>query len=132
MLEQLEFSVCSLRKHRRAEWLHDLLYRDGLAGQLVFRRTFRCQRVLLLSPSQPSITQVIGSGSSIPDQSKGTHAHRLQVRVSDQQSDDRLSIRRCARGPVPAGDLEGGPKDLGPYEFRHVGGRQQIAVQVAA
>lgn len=94
MLEQLEFSVCSFGKHRGAEWLHYLLYRHGLPGQCVPRRTFRrllSARIpsLSLSLSLVSIAQIIGSGSSIPDEPKGTHAHWLQVRVSDQQSDDR-------------------------------------------
>lgn len=45
MLEQLQLSVGTLGEDRGAEGLHDLLDRDGLAGQLVPRRaggeTFR-------------------------------------------------------------------------------------------
>jgi hypothetical protein len=36
MLQQLQFSVCSLGQDRRAEGLHDLLDGYTLAGKLVF------------------------------------------------------------------------------------------------
>lgn len=39
VLEQLQLAVGALRKDRSAEWLHDLLDRHGLAGELVLRRT---------------------------------------------------------------------------------------------
>jgi hypothetical protein len=38
MLEQLQFSVGTLREDGGAEGLHDLLYGHGLAGKLVFGR----------------------------------------------------------------------------------------------
>lgn len=55
VLEQLEFSVCSLCKHRRQEGLHDFLHGDVLARQLV-----DCQA----------------------HKSKRTHAHRVEVGVA--------------------------------------------------
>ena len=39
VLEQLEFSVCALRKDRGAEGFHDLLDRHSLASELILRRT---------------------------------------------------------------------------------------------
>jgi hypothetical protein len=36
MLEQLQLSVCTLRQHRRAKGLHDLLDRNILTGELIF------------------------------------------------------------------------------------------------
>lgn len=38
MLQKFELAVSSLREHGRAERLHDLLNRDGLAGKLIFCR----------------------------------------------------------------------------------------------
>jgi len=38
VLEELELTVCSLRQDRSAEWLHDLLHGDGLAGELILGR----------------------------------------------------------------------------------------------
>lgn len=35
MLEQLQFTVCSLRQHGRAEGLHNLLDSDILVGELI-------------------------------------------------------------------------------------------------
>lgn len=39
MLQKLQFTVCSLRQHGRAERLHDLLDSHGLASELVLGRT---------------------------------------------------------------------------------------------
>ena len=41
MFQQFQLSVCSFRQDRRAEGLHDLLHRHGLAGKLVFCGTAR-------------------------------------------------------------------------------------------
>lgn len=38
MLEQLQLTVSTLGQDRSAEWLHDLLDRHRLIGQLVSRR----------------------------------------------------------------------------------------------
>lgn len=73
VLEQFQLTVGPLGQDGGAEGLHDLLDGNILAGELV-------------------------SGGT--NQTKGSHAHRLQVRVP-----------RC--------DLEGRPKDLGADEFSH-------------
>jgi len=39
VFEEFELAVCSLRKDRGTEWLHDLLDSHRLAGELVFGRT---------------------------------------------------------------------------------------------
>ena len=39
VLEQLQFSICSLRKYGSAERLHDFLHGHGLSSELVFCRT---------------------------------------------------------------------------------------------
>lgn len=70
------------------------------------------------------------TGRHIPDQPKGTHSNRLELRVPRNMDVSRMSSssklensqkqegrRHCA----PAGDLEGGAKDLGTHEFRHDG-----------
>ena len=48
VLKQLEFSVCALRKHRRAEGLHDLLDGHRLSGELVLGRAVPGIRTLFL------------------------------------------------------------------------------------
>lgn len=37
MLQELQFSVCALGQDRRAERLHDFLYRHGLPSELILR-----------------------------------------------------------------------------------------------
>ena len=63
----------------------------------------------------------------VPNQTKRSHAHRLEVRVSagiDMLifAPRRLSVcgqRGEGGGAVPGGDLERSSKDLGSYEFSH-------------
>lgn len=38
MFEELELAICPLTEDRCAEGLHDLLYRDGSTGELIFGR----------------------------------------------------------------------------------------------
>lgn len=38
VLEKFQLTVSSLGQNRRAERLHDLLYSNGLSGQLIFGR----------------------------------------------------------------------------------------------
>jgi hypothetical protein len=87
MLEKLQLSVGSLRQDRRAEWLHDLLDRHGLAGQLVARRAigeaFRLARVSLQRDIQ---------NQNIPDEPEGSHAHRLEVRIPKKQISAKESM----------------------------------------
>lgn len=64
----------------------------------------------------------------LPDQSKGTHTHRLQVGVSVAGlALQRVSELRRSGAEVPAGDLEGSAKDLGTYKLGHdeFGGRSR-------
>lgn len=82
MLEQLQLAVGTFRENRSAEGLHDLLDSDRLAGQLVSRRAigvaFRLAVGYLSRARWPSRARI----NDIPDQPEGTHAYRLQVRVS--------------------------------------------------
>jgi hypothetical protein len=45
MLEELQLAVCPLGEDRCAEWLHNLLHGNGLAGKLIFGRA------IVVSPS---------------------------------------------------------------------------------
>lgn len=70
---------------------------------------------------------------NIPDQAKGAHSHRLEIRVSaeetisivvaDEESSRRRSFLSCwldwGVPRVPGCDFEGGAEDLGSYEFGH-------------
>lgn len=38
VLEEFKFAVCTLRQYRSAEWLHNLLDRHRLAGELILCR----------------------------------------------------------------------------------------------
>jgi hypothetical protein len=73
MLQELELTVGPLREDRCAERLHDLLHGDGLSSELVL-----CGAV----PCLVTIINSVSSQDAVPDQSKGTHAHRLQVGIS--------------------------------------------------
>jgi hypothetical protein len=72
VLEQLQLAVGTLRKDRSAEGLHNLLDGHGLAGELILGRT-------AFSVSMCSCFWV---HPSVPDETKGSHAHRLQIGVS--------------------------------------------------
>jgi len=76
VLEELEFTVCALGQDGGTEGLHDLLDSDIL------------------------VCQLIAGGAN---EAKGSHSHRLQVRV-------------------PRGDLKGCSEDLGTDEFGHCEG----------
>lgn len=43
VLEEFEFPVCTLGQYRSAEWLHDLLDRHRLAGELILCRAGRAK-----------------------------------------------------------------------------------------
>jgi hypothetical protein len=60
-----------------------------------------------------------GEGSGLPDQSKSSHANRLEVGIPDIAS---VKMRALVGLTIePRGDLEGGSKDLGAHEFGHYG-----------
>lgn len=75
VLQQLQLSVSALGQDRSAEGLHDLLDGDWLAGQLVAGGA--AWRGIAVSRE----SGVGAFEGSIPDQAKGAHAHRLQIRV---------------------------------------------------
>ena len=70
VLEQLQFSVCALRQDGGAEGLHNLLYRHGLAGELILGRTAFWSTKIVRGPMD-----------DVPDEAKGAHAHGLQISV---------------------------------------------------
>ena len=60
----------------------------------------------------------MSSSGGSPDKTKGSHADRLQVSVPVTLS--ALSMRQGSCKCIPAGDLKGGPEDLGTHKLRHV------------
>lgn len=54
VFEQLQLSICAFRQHRGAEWFHDLLDCNGLAGQLVSRRAFQWTLSVPVLPQKSS------------------------------------------------------------------------------
>lgn len=111
MFQQLEFSVGSFRQDRCRKRLHDLLDGDGLAGQLIFSRT-------VSNNIRLSVPCIRGNEYS-PDETEGTHANRLEIRISKRPS-ARKSCKKC-QSAIPRGDLKRRPENLGPYKLRHDG-----------
>lgn len=115
VLQQLQLSVGAFGQDRSAEGLHDLLNGDWLAGQLVAGGA-RWRGI--------AVSKESGVGAfkeTLPDQAKGAHAHRLQIRVPRNHVSIITSPRRATELSIPAGNLEGGAEDLGPHKFRHGG-----------
>lgn len=77
MLEKLELSVCTLRQHRCAEWLHDLLDCDILSCELVFGGAAEGKPSVYV----PGISIFV---VCIPYETECAHANRLKVRISGQ------------------------------------------------
>ena len=68
----------------------------------------------------------------VPDQTKGTHANRLKISVPGLCEPRCGKERRTREGIIlPAGNLEGGTKDLGAYKFCH-GDRKSSKSRVSA
>lgn len=109
MLEQLQLSVGTFREDRCAEGLHDLLYRHGLSGELVLGGTVKKRERRAVRRFQEVSTDQTSPKAPIPT---GCRSVYLGTLVKSQQ---KVNQRR-----VPAGDLEGGAKDLGTYELRHL------------
>ena len=65
-----------------------------------------------------------GGKGLVPDQAKCSHPDRLQVSVPASESAAARAGDAEWKRAVPAGDLEGGPKDLGTHEFGHGGQRR--------
>lgn len=92
MLQQLQFTVCSLGQDWRAEGLHNLLHSDALVGEVVFGGAVHKYK----HQSAPCISH--GRGERliiIPDQAKSAHPNRLEIRVSAQKE---LAIAVAKRG----------------------------------
>ena len=112
MLQKLQLSVCSLGQDRRAERLHDFLYRHCLPSELILRRAAP-------SPLEPIVLLVEAIILTI-------QARRLPCRPAEGQCICRaismfaLFHRDVPAGSAPAGDLEGGSEDLGTHELRHL------------
>jgi len=93
VLQQLQFSVGSLRQDGCAERLHNLLHSDGLICELIFGRAY---------------------------ETECTHAHGLQVGVPiRRQPRSNCSV---LDGPLPARDLKGRTENLRAHEFGHFDG----------
>ena len=110
MLEQLELPISALGEDRSTEGFHDLLDRHSLTGKLVL-----CRAIHGMSMEGP---RSMSSSGGPPDKTKGSHADWLQVSVPVA-----LSVLCICHDPckcIPAGDLKGGPEDLGTHKLRHV------------
>jgi hypothetical protein len=59
----------------------------------------------------------LGAACNVPDETKGSHAHGLQVSVSSRCQS--RTGRQCGVVAAPAGDLERRAKDLGAHKFSH-------------
>lgn len=75
-----------------------------------------------------------GKEGDLPDKTKGTHSHRLQLRVPGKRSVailkqiPRPPLLGIPRKSVPAGDFEGGAENRGTHEFRHFGGPRGCSI----
>jgi len=142
MLQKLQFSVCSLGQNRRAERLHNLLYSDILAGELIFGRAVQKRASisnLHQRPLEPPKHRK--QVNIIPNQAKGAHSNRLEIRVPAKPKvsiavakGGRLLVRSSRWGVprVPGCDFEGGAEDLGSYEFRHSAGGRGLRIEQAS
>jgi len=75
MLQQLQFSVCSLGQDGCAERLHDLLDCDILSRETIFSRAMHPPSVF----RQRLLSQK--GFIFVPNETKCAHAHRLEIRV---------------------------------------------------
>lgn len=106
MLEKLQFSVGALGQDRRAEWLHDLLDRNGLARELVLGRAGRVS-------SRAGIC--VASVRTTRDQ------RRPCPRAADRCIFAKSVAQEMAMWGVaaPARDLKRRAENLGAHEFSH-------------
>lgn len=93
MFQQLQLPISALGQHGSAEGLHDLLDRDWLGSQLVFRRTISMASRLAHKPRDGSSCD---TGCNIPDQSECTHSHWLQFRIPKSRVSSEHTARGCA------------------------------------
>ena len=109
MLQELQFSVGSLRQDWGGKRFHDLLDGDGLLCQLIFGRTEMCEQAHLHAFPQQLAK---------PDETESPHPNRLKIRVPDRPSIAEPAGEHVMH-LIPAGDLEGRSKDLCSHEFGH-------------
>lgn len=115
MFQKLELAIGSFRENWGAERLHDLFDCHGLTGQLIFCRTEQ----KLSTKGGKQVTEEF-----LPDQSKSSHAHWLQVGVPAYLSTMGALMMPAMAGTIfdlPAGYLKRCTKNLGTYEFCHAG-----------
>lgn len=94
VLEQLELTVRALGEHRSAEGLHDLLDGDILAGKLISGGTVECTLRQLLSLKARPGTRARTVGRNAPDETKSSHANRLEIRVPANQKESVKAVGR--------------------------------------
>jgi hypothetical protein len=87
MLQELKLTICSFRKHGRAEGFHDLLDGNSLAGELIFSRAVPLRQLTILFNAASSRVQ-------IPDEPECTHTDGLQVGVPDRRSINHFRRKR--------------------------------------
>jgi hypothetical protein len=58
---------------------------------------------------------------TIPDKSKGSHSHRLQICIPAIMLTQLISRSLLIVCTVPASDLKGGAENLGTHELGHFG-----------
>lgn len=118
MFQEFQFSIGTFGQNRRRKWLHDLLDRNRLLGQLVFGGA---------APWSAGGSHSFDRDRDIPDQTKRTHADRLQICVPESPS--VLDPGTSRSTTLPAGDLESRAKDLGTDKLGH-DGRSQCGISV--
>lgn len=108
VLKEFQFSVRALRQDRGAEWFHDLLDSHSLTGELVL-----CGAI-----SDGALER---RSSYLNRRWSTRQGQRLPSRpVVGPYTCSRVNSARCWSGDeVPAGDLEGRTKNLGPYKLGH-------------
>lgn len=98
MLEQLQLPVGSLGQNGGTEGLHDFFNCDWLCSQLVFGRAVVLMALLACTLGLGVV--LCDTGYNIPDQSEGTHSHRLQFRIPRNQVSTNIPLDAPAKAPI--------------------------------
>lgn len=98
MLEQLQLPVGSLGQNGGTEGLHDFFNRHWLCSQLVFGRAVVLMALLACTLGLGVV--LCDTGYNIPDQSEGTHSHRLQFRIPRNQVSTNIPLDAPAKAPI--------------------------------
>ena len=128
VLEKFELTVSTLGEDGSAEGLHNLLDGDILVGELISGRA-RFVLVRLLVP-RCRYLHVRHSAANVPNETKSSHANRLEVGVSKitvrmaktTEKWRKARVWRC----VPRRYLKRRSKDLRANEFRHCEGQPRV------